>query len=168
MKKLNKIINYKKCAGIAALTLFLNLPCFAQQITPVVVNSTGKTIAGSGSIINTNVGETAVTRISNGSHTITQGFLQPANHTMNTANRTQSSSWSVYPNPTSNNLTVTSVNYKETVWARIIDHTGKEVLYTEISGGQISVNGLNAGNYQMQIVNTKKEVLSTKTITKIN
>jgi hypothetical protein len=154
-----------------ALTLFTFLfggkIMHSQNITPFVINSTGSTqIAGSG-ILNFNVGESAVSKISNGSYTITQGFLQPVVFTTAVAKQSTNNSWQVYPNPATNVLNLNPLNYKEAVWARVIDNTGKEVLYTEAVNNTVSLSGLNAGLYQVQILNAKKEILATKQIAKL-
>lgn len=66
------------------ITYILSLLVFkltAQTITPHVINSAGNTqtvsISGATYFVASNIGEPVVTTVSNGSNTVTQGFLQP-------------------------------------------------------------------------------------------
>ena len=57
--------------------LFVNINCFAQTITPQVINSAGGNWQlPNGVTVSDNIGEPFVTTISNANNAITQGFLQ--------------------------------------------------------------------------------------------
>ena len=57
--------------------IIIKLQVFAQSILPYVLNSTGGEGSTGGVVMAFNIGEPLITTISDGTTTITQGFLQP-------------------------------------------------------------------------------------------
>ena len=67
----------KKSIKLLLVFCFLTFISFAQTISPLVINSIGKTFLTLSSGMDINIGEPITGIISNGSNQITQGFLQP-------------------------------------------------------------------------------------------
>ncbi len=67
--------------NIIYILFLFGLKLIAQTITPHVINSAGNSqtvsISGATYFVASNIGEPIITTVSNGSNTVTQGFLQP-------------------------------------------------------------------------------------------
>jgi hypothetical protein len=152
---------------LAALSCLLCNSFFAQQINPKVVNSSGGNLSAGSVQLSFNVGEVAVTKISNTNNIITQGFLQPdANSTGIKENN--SYSFEAYPNPTDSKLTIQSGDYKEAVYAKLIDGMGRVMYSGEVKNNSLSMDPFTNGIYQLILSDKEQKIIGQKTIIKIN
>ena len=155
---------------LISLVIYRNQQLYAQQIAPSIINTSGGTQTALGLTLNFNVGTTAISKLSNGVYSITQGFLQPQilSTTLISESTKADTKWQIYPNPVVDVLTISALNYKDAVWVKLIDNAGREVLQTEVINNKIAVSVLPTGIYLLQVLNNKKEILVSKSITKIN
>ncbi|MCD6067132.1 MAG: Secretion system C-terminal sorting domain [Bacteroidetes bacterium] len=157
----------KKSVLAALACLFCN-SFIAQQISPHVVNSCGTTFSNATAQLAFNVGETAVTSITNFSSTITQGFLQPENNGFSIKENKTTADFVMYPNPVNTELNIRSTNYKGTLQVKLLDGTGRTIYSGELKNNAVSMESFPNGIYQLLLLDTEQKIIDHKTITKIN
>ena len=141
---------------------------FAQQITPSVVNNCGTSFTTPSASITYSIGETAITKIGNANNNITQGFLQPLVNGNSIKENKASYNFAVYPNPSTESVTIQSANYKEEVFVKLLDATGKVLYSGNLSNGSLFIGNYPNGLYQLLLVDKNQQLLERKTINKIN
>ena len=141
---------------------------YAQQITPSVVNNCGTSFTTPSASITYSIGETAITKIGNGSNNITQGFLQPLVNGNSIKENKASYNFAMYPNPSSQEVKIESANYKEEVFVKLLDATGKLLYSGNLSNGSLFIGNYPNGLYQLLVLDKDQQLLERKTINKIN
>jgi hypothetical protein len=143
----------------------------AQSLSPSVVSTSGAFYSNGSGMLSSTIGElTMVETFSNGSAILNQGFQQTFDFTTGINNPVVSSGLSIYPNPTSGNVTVQlPSSFTDEVSTSIYDAIGKLVYRkTEKLIGQSSTLNLTLENFidGMYLVEVKTH--SENFVTKIN
>lgn len=132
-----------------------------------MVNTAGGKLISSAGQITGNIGELAITKISNVNNSITQGFLQAESVTnrLETLKMDQSI---IYPNPTNDLIYFKQKDKIEKLDVIITDIFGRIVLKEALTINGISLGNLPAGLYQVIIINSNKNIINKTSISKIN
>lgn len=131
--------------------------CNAQTITQGTITSFGSYVGTSSPIIDYSCGETINTTISNGTNTITQGFLQPELYSfIGVLTISKNNTVNVFPNPSSADF---KIDIAEDVEWTLTDAQSKIIK----SGNDkvITSADLNAGVYILNIKATNKQFNKT-------
>ncbi len=174
MKKMkNKKTIYKKPSilqpGGIWLTLFMLLACFsegeAQTLKRQCVASTGSYMSENGTTIQQTVGQPYGTT-SYYSNTIryNPGFLQPV---FRIENIKSSINATIFPNPTTNQITIETTIVLENVIVQIVDINGKLVLnkkLNELKSYTIDCSSWSSGAYLISLSDSKNNLYSSKLI----
>ncbi len=141
----------------------------AQSLSPTVVSTSGAFYSNGNGMLSTTIGEmTMVETFAAGSAILNQGFQQAFDFSTGINNPTVRSGLSIYPNPTSGNVSVQiPSSFTGEVYANIYDAMGKLVFRkTEKLTGQtntivLSLEDLTDGMYFFE-VKTNSENYTTK------
>lgn len=125
--------------------------------------------------ISDTVGETAVSTVISGTVILTQGFQQPGENEITELEETIELSYKMYPNPTSDWLTVEiSLDQPMDIQVQIFDLSGRafpELSQTLGSYGsseaRLSLAHLPTGIYLLSLTSTDGQVLATRQIQKL-
>ncbi|HET6991150.1 MAG TPA: hypothetical protein VFJ43_07495, partial [Bacteroidia bacterium] len=90
---------------LTALLLMAGMGMRAQSLSPQVVSSGGDFFPGGGTSLSTTFGELSITTLMSG-NMLTQGFQQPDDLGMSVVTLHNNNSVNVYPNPTTDFITV--------------------------------------------------------------
>ena len=133
------------------LFLMIMFSCFlsAQEITPSLLSTSGNRGIISGMHIEWAVGEIAVTTISNGSYTITQGFLQPV-ASSDGITELPDPCIKIFPNPAIDFINIEFQGH----FSGIIQFYLSDISGSEIYAGTIN----NTRNYQLDLSEIKPGV----------
>ncbi|GAB4278783.1 MAG: hypothetical protein Kow0068_02570 [Marinilabiliales bacterium] len=139
----------------------------AQEISPSLLSTAGNNSIVSGNSYAWAIGEIAVSTISNGNNTITQGLLQPSN-IANTINKSEFYVINVFPNPCKNQLIIYQSQYQNPVYYFLSDITGKIHVSGKIENHreQINISQLKPGMYSLTLFDNIK-IHSTYKIIKV-
>ncbi|GAB4290930.1 MAG: hypothetical protein Kow0068_16290 [Marinilabiliales bacterium] len=139
----------------------------AQEISPSLLSTAGNNSILSGNSNAWAIGEIAVSTISNGNNTITQGLLQPSN-IVNTINKTEFYLIKVFPNPCKNQLIIYHPKYQSPIYYLLSDVTGKIHISGKIEKNreQINISQLKPGMYSLTLYDNIK-IHSTYKIIKV-
>jgi hypothetical protein len=142
------------------------------------VSSAGGTASGPGGSVSHTVGQIVYTNNSETGGSVSQGVQQPYEISVLTGLKEAGGimlEWSAYPNPTSDNLTISIKDYEkegaktDDLSFKLYDISGKIVLDKRIDGNNttIEMGGLKAGTYILRIFSGfRKEMKSFKIIKK--
>jgi hypothetical protein len=142
----------------------------AQQIKPFVVNAAGTTFANAIATtqLSFSLGELAITKVSNGNHAITQGFLQPKFIGLGLEKNESQTIFSFFPNPTADVIHVAMSEKKVPYQVKLIDAFGRIIFTGALKEDQIALQAYPNGLYQVLIVNEQNKVVAQTSISKIN
>jgi len=152
------------------LLLFFTIHLPAQEIERQVLSSAGETMeAGDLSLVST-VGEVVIETETDNSLSLTQGFHQAALTIVNTIDFDFGFNFSVFPNPTTE-LVYISSDATENLSLTIVDLEGRKLSTQEltlpIDKEAIDVASLPAAQYFLQISNASGKLLYMFTLQKI-
>lgn len=150
------IHHFKRTAALAA-GLFWTVGAFSQESA----NSAGGDASGSGGTVSYSIGQTVYTSHPSASGTLNQGVQQPFEFFTLGINRPeQSISLSIFPNPTSVNLTLQISDLLNLNWSyHIFDLNGKLVLTGPIRTEEtlIDTSLLPRASYFLQVSNQEND-----------
>ena len=116
----------------------------AQSITPQVVTSSGGYALNGGYSVSWTLGEPVIATAQNGSNTLTQGFQQPTYNVLAITTETlQGFDVNVFPNPTSDYITIDwTTNKENTLYITLFDLAGKMISEKSYSAAdeKVSIN----------------------------
>jgi len=116
----------------------------AQSITPQVVTSSGGYALNGGYSVSWTLGEPVIATAQNGSNTLTQGFQQPTYNVLAITTETlQGFDINVFPNPTSDYITIDwTTNKENTLYITLFDLAGKMISEKSYSAAdeKVSIN----------------------------
>jgi len=123
---------------------------FSQE----VISSQGTSYTNSTGNIDYTLGETVISSLSDGLNDITQGFHQTNWTFLGVEDFHKEIQLFLYPNPTSEILTVEASSYKE-LFYEMFNAEGKIVLEGKLvdQKTEINVSALSPGNYTLSILN---------------
>lgn len=147
--------------------LFLFISVFhaswAQQLTPMVISSTGTTLTGAFGSLEFTLGELAVQPLQQGS-LLTQGFHQPQ---LATSTRVQNSAMEVtiYPNPFQSTLQIELEN-QEHLLCKLYNSLGVLVSQQSLPGSSATLDGsdLPPGMYYLELATLNGETSTIKLV----
>ncbi|MBK8152739.1 MAG: T9SS type A sorting domain-containing protein [Saprospiraceae bacterium] len=137
----------------------------AQNLLPIVVNSSGGVIRNSSNSLEWSLGEVAVSTITSSKNILTQGFLQPITTMVNTKNLGSEINLTHYPNPVENVLNI-DTETQEIQSIKIYDLMGKLVLSSNFSKA-IFLSNLHSGIYNVSLLNQHHQIITSFKINKI-
>jgi hypothetical protein len=158
-------MNYKKIKLSALLLLGFGLTAQAQQANP----STGGDATGSGGSVAYSVGQIVYTTHTGTNGSVAQGVQQPyeISVVLGIENSLIDLDISAYPNPTTQNLTLSIGNdISETLHFQLCDLSGKIIERRKISNRTetIHMENLATGPYFLKVSNANNEVKIFKII----
>ena len=152
MKRLNSIL----------FICFSFLISESQTIDPYHISFTGNSISNGNYTLDYSLGEILIETLSDSSFYCTQGLLQPNYNSLIGIEEITDKSVTVYPNPTSDKITIKSpLKIKTIIFNPLGEIVGK--YNSEI----ISLFNFPKGIYYIKIYDFKNELVKTKTIIKI-
>jgi hypothetical protein len=159
------IMNYKKIKLSALLLLGFGLTAQAQQAT----TATGGDATGSGGSVAYSVGQIVYTTHTGTTGSVAQGVQQPyeISVVLGIENSLIDLDISAYPNPTTQNLTLSTGNdISETLHFQLCDLSGKIIERRKISNRTetIHMENLATGPYFLKVSNANNEVKIFKII----
>jgi hypothetical protein len=158
-------MNYKKIKLSALLLLGFGLTAQAQQANP----ATGGDATGSGGSVAYSVGQIVYTTHTGSTGSVAQGVQQPyeISVVLGIENSLIDLDISAYPNPTTQNLTLSIGNeISETLHFQLCDLSGKIIERRKISNRTeiIHMENLATGPYFLKVINANNEVKIFKII----
>ncbi|WP_339697124.1 T9SS type A sorting domain-containing protein [uncultured Marixanthomonas sp.] len=149
----SKRLKTKLLGEVLFLAFAFSLSTLSAQQAIIV---TGGDVSGSGGTVAYSIGQIDYTTNTSDSGTISQGVQQAFEiYTLDVKDPELNISLSVFPNPTTNNLTLQIQNYKEEGLAyQLYDLQGKMVKTGAISGAEthISLGNLSSATYFLKVV----------------
>lgn len=159
----------KKFCLVTMTEVFLLL-CTGGILAQETVTASGGNAAGSGGTVSFTVGQVACSINTSTSGTIIQGVQQPFEIYIVTSNKESEGiclQMSVYPNPTTDILTLTISDYKlENITYQLFDIKGRLIQNDVISDKEtaIQTGNLAPAEYYMKIIDGSKELKVFKII----
>ncbi len=147
------------------VTLFFVQVIVAQNLSPTVVNSSGRVIQNTSYSLEWSLGELAVSSLTNSNNLLTQGFLQPERQTVPIKDIFDESRFWAFPNPVTAQLYL-QTDIPEIAVILIHDVSGRLVLQTDFQQ-HINLLHLNSGIYVVSLFNNQTQHLHSFKINKI-
>lgn len=146
--------------SIPCLIILLFLGFQMKSYAQASVNSGGSKASGSGGMISYSIGQVAYSANCSSAGSTTEGVQQPYEISIMTGldNTDILLSWSIYPNPVSDELTLKTDNYDSgNVTYKLFDTNGNLLENKEITGLEtnISMVGMIPGIYFIQVYENK-------------
>ena len=140
---------------------------YSQSLSPQVIASSGNSFSNASARIEFTVGEVATSTLTAGSNTLTQGFQQPEVEIFSLENYHSDYSFTLYPNPTEQFVTVVSTK-EEDMQVHIFDLNGKAISVSSVFQQKITIDmqTLSAGSYIMRITTKSGIPLHSYTVIK--
>jgi hypothetical protein len=135
-----------------------------DQTTPTPTIHSGVAIVGSPATV---VGSPATIKANNTHTSISYGVtvFDPCPQTTSIKNANKQAAFTIYPNPSSGNITIRTGDLKENTQVIIYNQLGQIVLTKQINSAFTNLNlDVNAGVYQVRILNGNGLVYQTKII----
>jgi hypothetical protein len=153
---------------ILCVILLLPLGIIAGN-TQAATTSSGSDSKGAGGFVSWSVGQVAYTSFTGkgGTNSISAGVQQAYTVSVIGLRSTVSFSYSVYPNPTADNLILQAPNFKTgKITYQLLDLNGNMLKAGLISGNRTEINTgtLPSSTYFLQIIQGNKQVQSFKII----
>lgn len=147
---------------LALAVLFLLPMGVIAQNTVGASGGSGTTASGT---VSWTVGQPVTSTVTDGEHTLTQGFQQPWAEvgTGVEENTTTASDIRVYPNPTRHLLNVEMPGANEKNELQLLDATGRIVLQAPATGDrtELDLHDYGTGNYFLRIWNAEGDLTRT-------
>jgi hypothetical protein len=166
MKKSNKKTCMKKILIFGGVLLWLS-PLSAQSLSPELVATSGKSYSSANSTMEYSLGEVVTSSLTDGSNQLTQGFHQPEIHFFSIEKETSEFTFSLYPNPTDQYVTVASTTEAE-LQVHIYAASGQAIEMSQVFTQQITLDlqTMVSGSYIMVITDASGNRLKNYTIIK--
>lgn len=134
---------------------FTAIYSFGQSLTPEVVGTAGDHFTNGSAQLSWTVGEVAIETYTQSSNQLTQGFHQYVDPTLTIQEMDEQLQITAYPNPFSNNLTVSVETINQAHNIIIQNSLGQEVLSASIDPqqqNQFDTSALAAGMYYVFLI----------------
>ena len=152
------------------ISIILILLCFFIKTSfgQEVVSTQGDSYLNVFGSIDFTIGEAIINTVSDGTHTLTQGFHQSKWSVVGITEHLPDYDANVFPNPTEDILNIKTQAFENVMYS-LYDAQGKLVIQNKLSAAQtlIQVSHLAAGSYSL-ILNNKTQKLKTFNLIKIN
>lgn len=125
---------------------------YSQSLSPQVIASSGTTFTSASSQLEFTIGEPLTATLTSGGNTVTQGFHQPNIQVSSIENNNSEYSFTLYPNPAEEFVTVES-NKEKDMQVHVFDANGKAILISNVFQQKITIDlqTLAAGTYLLRI-----------------
>jgi hypothetical protein len=139
----------------------------AQSLAPEVIATAGNSFSTASAKIEFTVGEVITSSLTAGGNTLTEGFHQPEIHFASLQNYSDEFTFTLYPNPTEQFVTVVSTK-RDDMQAHVYDVNGKAILVSSVFQEQITLNleTLAAGSYVIMVSTKSGQPLHSYTVIK--
>ncbi len=167
MKYLNPQNVLKNKVLIFLGALFSVIPLSSQSLSPEVVATSGNSFSSPNVQIDFTIGEVTTSTLSGGSNNLTQGFHQPEIHFFSVDQNKDEFTFSLYPNPTEQFVTVASTTETE-MKVRIYSASGESIEVSSVFTKTITLDLqlMACGSYIMVITDVSGKPLKSYTIIK--
>lgn len=150
--------------------VLVNIVLSNIAFSQVSTNATGGTASGNGGTVTYSIGQVLFEQANNGEFLITQGIQHAYEIYTNEKEEIKSSfSFNVYPNPTSDNLTIfIKEGIVDKQYCQLYDALGKLLIKESINSNytQISLSNLPTAAYNLCIYNKENQKVQSYTIIK--
>jgi hypothetical protein len=148
--------------GIAGLSV-----SYAQSLSPQVIASSGTSFSSASAKLEFTIGEVVTTTLTASGNTLTQGFHQPELQFASLENYNSGYTFTLYPNPTEQFVTVESTK-EDNMQVHVYDASGKSILVSSVFQQKITVDlqTLAAGSYILRITTKDGLPLHSYTVIK--
>ncbi|NQX97491.1 MAG: T9SS type A sorting domain-containing protein [Flavobacteriales bacterium] len=153
--------------NILLIILFtISIISVGQTIEREVISSNGNFYSNSAGQLSTTLGEIIISTVSSSINTLTQGFHQTQITVTNIKDHQTDFEMNVYPNPTSNFITIKVKELKEKTSFSIYTVEGKMILSNSLTLLETKLNVVTfaKGNYFLKITQDKKIIKTYKII----
>jgi hypothetical protein len=145
----------------------------SQSITPSVIAAAGNHAIGSNAQLSWTIGECLTTTVSNGSGTITQGFHQTTLNVVSIEEQNVAGvNVTVFPNPTSDHVSIALKNNVKALQIELLDINGKLLLRqkveAEVDRVQLSMMEYAHATYLLRIFCSDGSTNNTYRIEKLS
>lgn len=133
-----------------------------------VVSTQGDYYSNANGSVSYTIGEVVIATGTDGTNDLTQGFQQTNWNFVNVEDYDSEYAVSIYPNPTQDQLNISSSEYEQVQYS-LIDKSGRIVRTGRMISGltTIDVNGLAPGNYSLLLIKNDRK-LKNYNLVKIN
>jgi hypothetical protein len=141
---------------------------YSQSISRSVISSNGRFVSNASGSLSSNAGEIAVTTLFSTNNILTEGFVQPVNEITTGIKpiSPDTENISLYPNPATDNIYITTGSFNNSLIIEIYDVQGRKLIlnsgFERTSENSYSFNiiSLDSGIYFMKIIdkNTNQSV----------
>ena len=140
---------------------------YSQSLSPQVIASSGNSFSSVSARLEFTIGEVAISTLTIGSNTFTQGFHQSEIHYASMENYNTDYVFTLYPNPTEQFVTVVSTK-EEDMQVHLYDVNGRAILVSSVFQQKITIDmqTLSAGSYIIRITKKSGEPLHSYTVIK--
>jgi hypothetical protein len=157
-----------RCNQFVLVTVCLIITCYAKAQQSI--HSSGANALGSGGTVSFSVGQAFYTSVSDSIGTVSQGVQQAYEiFTVGIKETKLNISLSVFPNPTTDNLTLLISDYNnEELSYHLFDIQGKLLSNGQVTAKQTQINttNLTAATYFISVVNQENQKIQTFKIVK--
>ena len=152
---------------MAGILFCLTVSLQSQALSPQVVASSGKGFLSSTNQIDFTIGEVVTSSLTSGNNYLTQGFYQPEILFTAIENAGHEITFSLYPNPTKQFVTVES-GQESDMQVRVFNALGNMVQASNLFKQKITIDlqSLVSGNYILVITNAAGKPLMSYTLFK--
>jgi len=153
--------------NILLIILFtISIISVGQTVEREVISSNGNFYSNSAGQLSTTLGEIIISTVSSSTNTLTQGFHQTQITVTNIKDHQTDFEMNVYPNPTSNFITIKVKELKEKTSFSIYTVEGKMILSNSLTLLETKLNVVTfaKGNYFLKITQDKKIIKTYKII----
>lgn len=148
---------------------FIHFIVFSQSLNPEVIGSTGDSFKTANSEVCFTIGEIAIETFQTGSNYLSQGFHQTEISTESIEDNVPNIQFSLFPNPSVQQLNLSLFNSNENYNLFIYDMNGKLILQETINGKSnkvIDVSTYSTGVYLLHIVDKYHQTIKVFKIQK--
>ena len=132
-----------------------------------MIASSGNSFTSASARLDYTIGEVVTTTLSGGGTTLTQGFHQPEIKFTSTENYADDFTFTLYPNPTEQFVTVAS-SKEDQMQVHVYDASGRAIMVSGVFSKQVTLDlqGLASGSYLMMVATAAGMPLHTYTVIK--
>ena len=149
---------------ITSFFIVFTVVCHAQEVEREVVSSAGDNYSNGTAQLSVTIGEVVTATVSNGTNELTQGFHQTKITVTNIEDYLNSLEMSVFPNPTSETVTIKLKKLEENLSLTLYSVDGKLLLNNNIKSVEtkLSLNPFAKGTYFINVVKDGGKVKTYK------
>ena len=154
---------------IIFISICISGPVISQSVSPQVIGSSGDDFQATSSQLSWTLGETVTETFSTGTNYLSQGFHQTTLSATPIEDHDESLSFSVFPNPATEELQLMLNNSKELFLVKLFDVKGSLIHSSDLYGSvqtSINVSNISTGTYLLHLTDQNNKTIKVIKIQK--